>query len=184
MNQMRLQCKSSGTDSTGSSFTVDSQMSPATLRPYVDIRRLSGTTAGDPAVSVEAKQGVALLVKGKMIHFDTYVMDYAPATLSPDTSLYVFSGSGTRTLNLPPASLLDTGYGESTFLSASIKIEVVQHTGSSGSTTVRGSNAEPLLNNNGGYMGGSLPGQITLYAGDCYAFRYIRGGWYVTSSST
>jgi hypothetical protein len=184
-NQTILQCRSSGTDSTRNSFTVDSGMVYNTLSPYVDIRRPASSGMGTTAVSVSAPDGVACVIKGGVFHIDNVEEDFAPdILLGGKSNVFLFLGSSTRTRLLPSTAQLETYLAGIPMFTRSTEIKVIQHTGSSGSTIIKGTSDAPLLNNSGGYAGGSLPGQITLTAGDCVTFRYLRGGWYIVSSMT
>jgi hypothetical protein len=180
-NRTDIQC--TGNNSSGDSFVVNNNTA-GTVGAYVEIKRQTSTTSPEyAAFDVKAKNGTACVLRGGMFHVDAPVVDTTADILWGRSTVFVFTGTSSRTRILPTAALLDIvndGYSYET----SLEITVIQHTGSTGTTTITGSDGAPLLDNSGGYKGGGSPGQVTLSRGDCMTFRYFRGGWYITSSMT
>jgi hypothetical protein len=177
LNQTNVRCKSGG---GGNSTVINSDMQDSTLKPYVEIvRQTSGS--GNPAVSIDARGGTACMLKGGIFHFDDPIVDADSSILIGKSTVFLFTGSSARTRYLPSSANLESLlYGDYAW-ARSIEITVVQHTGSTGSTVIKGVTDGYLHDNSGGYMGGTSPGQMTLTRGHCAVFRYLRGGWYIMS---
>ncbi|MDR0573862.1 MAG: hypothetical protein LBG96_07535 [Tannerella sp.] len=187
MNMTTIQCKGLGSSDERSTLNVNNGTYGNSLIPYVDINRPGSTNEDSCAVAITANgtvsgsgdstvanPGVACLIKGGILHFDIPIVNVTTDTLWGSSNVFVFTGSVSRTKYLPSEQLLNNVYGYAFFMS--FELTVIQHTGSSGETIIKGLD-NLLLDNNGGTME-----QFRLTRGDCATFRYIRGGWYITSA--
>jgi len=156
-----------------------------------------GIMARGSIMAINNKIGVyrdrpALTIRGGLQHFDTDVavdtLDIGAIPLDMTRSnVFCFIGTQTRTRTLPTQAALSAIYGSWIVNDASIELILIQHTGSSYTTTIHGTVDGVLLNNNGGYLNPTVTypyGQIVLSSGNCLTLRYWAGGWYVMSLRT